>query len=988
MLSVTRQRPRFRPTLEILEARALLSAGTLDPTFGAGGIVHTSFDVGFAVAQAVAVQPTDDKIVVAGNTNVGGGGPNFALARYNPNGSLDTSFSGDGKVATDFLGQYDAANAVAVQADGKIVAAGNAREKSGRGDFALARYLPNGNLDPAFGNIGPGQVTTQVGFENAAITAMALMPDGRIVVAGNASMVPGGGFGAIAQQMAVARYLPNGTLDPAFGNGGIAFTSFAVSDAASANGVAIQSTGAIVVSGIADGQIALARFTSDGILDTGFGSGGVFQVPGNVASQAGIALRSDNGIMVSGTLHQESYIASVLPDGGMDKNFDADGILPILLNQPITSLAVQGDGKIVAALGNASVLRCNADGTLDAGFGIGGATSAAETPATTGAMTLQPDGKIVEAGAHNQKLLVARWNAAFLTINLAKIADKLIIQGSSFADQMALTADARGVTVQSLLEHTTPVTLTGIKNVWVETGDGNDTVTANLVGGMAASLSLHADFGNGVNNFRAIVSDEALAYPMNPFAITANGGAGFNHFEASFLGSDRPLGGDRLGGAAAPMSVLFQGKGSNDFHVNLGFDSQADAPARQNVYLNTPINVQMMGGTLLTNAIVTYGFNPQLDGPANLIIDAPENIVAGGGLGSDDIRVIYGYNPEPDAGVFPDVKINAPFIWDQRGGRGENTFSIVPPFLEPNGGASTSASMTPALDVNSSLRITETGGGGSNRFTDDVIANIGATGRLDTSIIGGPRSDFIDTQLQETDPASTGAASFAIDARGGDDVAGFSIGAIYGHVVYHADLGAGNDVFHGQILSGPAPSTFGDGTVLPQADINVQGGSDNDLIGLLFGNPDGTAAFYAPLFNANLDGGKGDDIVSIAAVNAHFYAATTLNAKGSEGNDEVSSTFQHVSNDAAFALTLDGGAARDAVSAELDFDPSSRGTLKADVLGGLGNDSLAFNLDGLTATQVIAALIDGGKGIDTASHTANVLTTSIERLALLGLIAS
>ena len=159
-------------------------AGDLDTSFGVGGKVITDF-VGEENANAVALQP-DGKIVVAGRAgdpSIGSG--NFALARYHPNGSLDTTFGGDGRVITDFV-SHSAAFAVALQPDGKIVAAGYAFDPSEtptglRHGFALARYQPDGTLDTTFGE--DGRVITDV--RNAAVIyAVALQPDGKIVVAG------------------------------------------------------------------------------------------------------------------------------------------------------------------------------------------------------------------------------------------------------------------------------------------------------------------------------------------------------------------------------------------------------------------------------------------------------------------------------------------------------------------------------------------------------------------------------------------------------------------------------------------------------------------------------------------------------------------------------------------------------------------------------------------------------------------------------------
>ena len=176
-----------------LPAAAAAAPGDLDPTFGSGGKVTT--DVGGSDgAQAVAIQG-DGKVVAAGLGNFAGPGTgDFALARYNPDGSLDTSFGSGGKVTTDF-GGFDAASAVAIQPDGKIIAAG----RSGSGDFALARYNPDGSLDSSFGS--GGKVTTDFGGFDSAF-GVALQADGKIVAAG---------FQATSTQrgtdIAVARYL-------------------------------------------------------------------------------------------------------------------------------------------------------------------------------------------------------------------------------------------------------------------------------------------------------------------------------------------------------------------------------------------------------------------------------------------------------------------------------------------------------------------------------------------------------------------------------------------------------------------------------------------------------------------------------------------------------------------------------------------------------------------------------------------------------------
>src|SRR6185503_7609292 len=160
------------------------AAGDLDSGFGQGGRVTTDF--GFIDgAHGVAIQQ-DGKIVAVGLAF--GVNPftvdDFALARYNANGSLDSTFGNGGKVTTDFFGHQDDAFAVAIQSDGKIIAAGSAENSSGSGSaIAVVRYNPNGSLDSAFGNAGKAIV--DLGARSLAFSVV-IQSNGKIVVAGDA----------------------------------------------------------------------------------------------------------------------------------------------------------------------------------------------------------------------------------------------------------------------------------------------------------------------------------------------------------------------------------------------------------------------------------------------------------------------------------------------------------------------------------------------------------------------------------------------------------------------------------------------------------------------------------------------------------------------------------------------------------------------------------------------------------------------------------
>jgi uncharacterized delta-60 repeat protein len=222
--------------------------GLLDPSFSGDGKQTTDFSGQFSdVASELAIQP-DGKIVVVGRGGVEGS--NFALARYNPNGSLDTSFSGNGRQQTNF-GGYDGANGVALQGDGKIVAVGFA---SLGGDFGLARYNPNGSLDTSFS--GNGRQTTDFGASADGASSVAIQGDGKIVAVGCACFDD-----PSARDFALARYNPNGALDASFSNDGKLTTDFGASEDA-AGAVALQTDGKIVAvgGGGPGGDFALARY--------------------------------------------------------------------------------------------------------------------------------------------------------------------------------------------------------------------------------------------------------------------------------------------------------------------------------------------------------------------------------------------------------------------------------------------------------------------------------------------------------------------------------------------------------------------------------------------------------------------------------------------------------------------------------------------------------------------------------------------------------
>jgi uncharacterized delta-60 repeat protein len=246
-----------------------LADGTPDPAFAGGDGRRTiRFSRrGYDVAQAVAIQP-DGKIVLAGSSNVKCNCSRFALVRLAPDGSLDPTFGGDGRVTTRFREGAEA-RAVAIAPSGAIVASGGLVPESGR--FDVARYTPNGLLDPTFS--GNGKVGVDVGRGEEEATSVAVQPDERLVVAGYTDY-PHEFGDSFFGKFAVLRFAADGTLDPSFGGGdGIARTRFRRQTAAS-YAMALQSNGRIVAVGAVAGDFALVRYLADGTPDPSFGGDG------------------------------------------------------------------------------------------------------------------------------------------------------------------------------------------------------------------------------------------------------------------------------------------------------------------------------------------------------------------------------------------------------------------------------------------------------------------------------------------------------------------------------------------------------------------------------------------------------------------------------------------------------------------------------------------------------------------------------------------
>jgi uncharacterized delta-60 repeat protein len=364
---------------------AAANPGRLDPSFSTDGKTTTSF-AGDSGASAAVLQ--NGKVVAAGFA-VTGTTTDFALTRYRPDGTLDTSFGNHGRVTTDIAGGAgDVATALVVQADGKLVAAGLTSGPAGQ-DFALVRYRPDGTVDPSFGN--HGRVTTDFAGGADAAHALIIQADGKLVAAGSATA-------GTNQDFAIARYHPNGTPDLSFGTGGRATIDIAGAfDEARA--LVVQG-GKLVMAGFtftgdaATGDFALARFTAAGRPDNTFGTGGrvITDFAGGFDDARALVLQGGK-LVAAGSATTSSgpdfALARYDDHGSLDPTFGTGGkvttdFAPVFGDaDEINALAVQ-QGKLVAAGSSFTggglrfdfaLARYRPNGDLDASFGTGGTTT-------------------------------------------------------------------------------------------------------------------------------------------------------------------------------------------------------------------------------------------------------------------------------------------------------------------------------------------------------------------------------------------------------------------------------------------------------------------------------------------------------------------------------------------------------------------------------------------------------------------------------------
>jgi uncharacterized delta-60 repeat protein len=533
--------------------------GSPDTGFGTGGIVQSYFGSNQDIANSVAVQVDGKILVAGTGAMPGPttGNSFFAIVRYNPDGSLDTTFNG-GRVLTTFADIGGAGNSeinsIAIQPDGRIVAAGYfITTSTGQRQFALARYNADGTLDTTFGtqfslgpfSFGTGEVLTdfnlRIGSRSASANSVAIQSDGRIVAAGYANDSSGN------QVFALARYFSDGTLDPDFQGTGKVETAVPTFVNVEAHGVAIQADGRIVATG-GEGRFVLARYNLDGTLDGTFGLGGlvVTQFPAGIYDAAkSLALQADGKIVVAGDSESDlgaSFnvgLARYNSDGSLDKSFSIDGFVTThtgLASSPTHGVAIQPDGKIVAA--GVSFYTPGLTFFLTRYLGDAGKLTLG-TPASSvsesGGAILPPPIPIITVGGGGGIIPIAGYgNTAILTVNRASGPTGTITVDYATSDGTA-SAGADYITTTGTLTFLDGETSKTISIPILDDGTlegGSETfsvILSNPTGG--------ASLGPIAKSVVTIKDDDVIGSP-----ISATEGVAFTGVVASFAPSNPSVG--------------------------------------------------------------------------------------------------------------------------------------------------------------------------------------------------------------------------------------------------------------------------------------------------------------------------------------------------------------------------------------------------------------------------------------------------------------
>jgi len=389
-------------------ATAIFAAdGDLDPTFDGDGIVITDNGSTTDSIFDLVFQP-DGKIIAAGFSSIGSSSTaRTVIVRYNPNGSIDSTFGTGGKVIVPSVSP----SGLALQANGKIVFVGTSGQSPSR-DFYIARLNSDGGFDMTFN--GTGAVTLDLRGTSDIANSVKIQPDGKIVVAGESASPAS----STERNGAVVRFNADGSLDSTFDSDGKVFLKIdPQSTFETLSELVIQSDGKILAAGDASSEkLIMVRYNPDGSLDTTFDNDGKVTFYGGGVFFS-LAFQSDGKLLAAGYRFVRDGLESILirfnVDGSRDSSFGIGGQV-IIPGSLFTAVIISADKRIVVARRGEGLVRYNADGSRDLSFSSEDKFEI--RAAFIRVMAIQPDGKIIIGGeigiSSNTDFILARFEAS------------------------------------------------------------------------------------------------------------------------------------------------------------------------------------------------------------------------------------------------------------------------------------------------------------------------------------------------------------------------------------------------------------------------------------------------------------------------------------------------------------------------------------------------------------------------------------------------
>lgn len=857
-----------------------------------------NYDVGLdiALAQDGSIVVSGYSVGAGGNVST-----DFLVSKFTADGIPVASFgNNDGAAITDISGDQDVAVDAIIQADGKIVVAGYANIKSekyswGQSDFALARYNLDGSLDGTFGS-GNGIITTDITGNQDSVMSILAQPDGRLLAVGYAYV-----DGDTEYDFALARYNQDGSLDTTFGGGDGFLTTAISAYQDSPSGACLLADGKIIVAGLTSNPLTtgfdfvLVKYNADGSLDTSFSGDGVVttDISGNPSQPSQeswpyIAIQSDEKILLAGTASGASGAERVLVrynvDGSLDDGFGVGGIVKFgNLSGYSSGVATQSDGEIiVSSTASNSIIelfRFNTDGSIDNSFGTNGvATLDFAYGCQASSINVQDDGKILLTGnffdaASNSILLLSRFtqDGVLDSTFCYGTPENNEVVGTSVND----TVNGGGGNDTINTGYGDDIVVGGDGNDIVNTGGGNDLI----VGGNGAGDDTYIG-GSGDDTVR--YTSAVTGIIVNLTTGTASGNEIGNDILAEIENIIGGKAGDVITGNASNNKLngytgadtMIGGDGSDTYYVDNVGDVVTETNATASTGGTDMVYSQLSAYTLTANIERGYIFTGAVasltgNGLSNVLYAGSGSNVLNGGAGADTVSFAYA-----TAGVTASLTKGL-----ATGGSGNDTFISI----ENLNGSGYNDILTGSSAAN-----TLSGGAGNDTLN-------GAAG-ADT-MMGGDGSDtyYVDNAgdvVTETNAiASTGGEDMVYSQLSAYTLtANVEKGYIYtgaaanltgnglNNVLY---AGAGNNVLHGG--DGFDTVSYAFATAGITADLGVStaqatGGSGSDT--LISINHLNGSNFNDVLRGSSSDntlsGGAGNDMINGGLGNDSLYGGTGL----------------------------------------------------------------------------------------------------------------